>query len=126
MVTVGAPEIVIIFSVALVTVSCVVPLMPLDVAVIVTGVALTVSAVTNPFAAILATDVLEDIHVAVAVRSSIDPLLYVPVAVSCVSVPTGTESFAGVTAIESSVGGITVNVVVPITAPTVAVIVVIP
>jgi hypothetical protein len=46
-----------------------------NLAVIVTGVALTVSAVTTPLAAIVATAALDEVHVAVAVRFCIDPSL---------------------------------------------------
>jgi len=49
-----------------------------------------------------------------------------PVAVNCVRVPSGTEAFAGVTAIESSTAAVTVSVAVPTTPLTVAVIVVDP
>ncbi len=46
-----------------------------------------------------------------------------PVAVNCASVPTGAEGFAGVTAIESRTGAVTVSAAVPDTPLTVAVMV---
>jgi hypothetical protein len=75
MLTVGAPVIEIESRVALVTVSWVLPEMLPNAAVIVTGVALTVSAVATPLAAIVATAVFDEVHVAVVVRFSIDPSL---------------------------------------------------
>src|SRR5271163_1883065 len=98
-------------SVAPPTVSPVFPLTVPDVAVIVIAVALVVSAVATPPAAIVATVVFDDIHVAVAVRSCVVLLLYVPVAVNGVSVPTGTVELAGVTVIETRVtaGGVEVE-----------------
>ena len=127
-VMVGPPEITIEFSVAATTDSGVFPLtVPSDdVAVIVIAVLLIVRAVTNPPAEIVATAVFDDVHVAVAVRSCVDLSLYVPVAVNCVRVPTGTEAFAGVTAIDCSTGAVTVSAAVPTTLFTVAVIVVDP
>jgi hypothetical protein len=113
-------------SVAAATVSPVFPLTVPDVAVIVIGVALIVSAVANPPAAIVATVVFDDVHVAVEVRSNVDLSLYVPVAVNCVRVPTGTEAFAGVTAIDSSTGAVTVRAAFPATPFIVAEIVVDP
>ena len=127
-VMVGPPEITIEFSVAATTDSGVFPLtVPSDdVAVIVIAVLLIVRAVTNPPAEIVATAVFDDVHVAVAVRSCVDLSLYVPVAANCVRVPTGTEAFAGVTAIDCSTGAVTVSAAVPTTLFTVAVIVVDP
>ncbi len=124
-VTVGAPESTIEVSVAATTVSPVLPLTVPDVAVIVV-VPLSVSAVTAPAAVIVAVVVFDELQVAVEVRFCIDPSLYMPVAVNCVRVPSGTEAFAGVTAIESSTAAVTVSVAVPTTPLTVAVIVVDP
>jgi hypothetical protein len=124
-VTVGAPEISIEVSVAATTVSPVLPLTVPDFAVIVV-VPLSVSAVTTPAAVIVAVVVFDELQVTVEVRFCVDPSLYVPVAVNCVRVPSGTEAFAGVTAIDSNTGAVTVNVVEPLTPVTVAVIVVIP
>jgi hypothetical protein len=125
-VTVGAPEIEIEVSVAATTVSPVLPLTVPDVAVIVV-VPLSVSAVSNPPGeVIVAVVVFDELQVTVEVRFCVDPSLYVPVAVYCVRVPSGTEAFAGVTAIESSTAGVTFSMAVPTTPPTVAVIVVVP
>jgi hypothetical protein len=125
-VTVGAPESSIEVSVAATTVSPVFPLTVPDVAVIVV-VPLSVSAVSNPPGeVIVAVVVFDELQVTVEVRFCVDPSLYVPVAVNCVRVPSGTEAFAGVTAIESSTAAVTVNVVEPLTPVTVAVIVVFP
>src|ERR1019366_7321438 len=114
---VGPPEITIEFSVAATTDSGVFPLtVPSDdVAVIVIAVLLIVRAVTNPPTEIVATAVFDDVHAAVAVRSCVDLSLYVPVAVNCVRVPRGTEAFAGVTAIDSSTGAVTVSAAFPAT-----------
>jgi hypothetical protein len=71
-VTVGAPERTIEVSVGIATVTSVLPLMPFDVAVIVIGVLLTVSAVSRPVGAIVAVAVLDEVQVAVAVRSWVD------------------------------------------------------
>jgi hypothetical protein len=125
-VTVGAPESSIDVSVAATTVNPVFPLTVPDVAVIVV-VPLSVSAVSNPPGeVIVAVVVFNELQVTVEVRFCVDPSLYVPVAVNCVRVPSGTEAFAGVTAIESSTGAVTFSVAVPTTPLTVAVIVVVP
>ena len=105
-----------------VTVSRVVPLTLPTVAVIVVGPGARV--VAAPVALIVATVVADELHVAVAVKSAVVPSLFVPVAANCCSVPFATEGFAGVTAIEISVGAVTVSSVVPLTLPTAAVIVV--
>ncbi len=123
--TVGAPETTIEVSVAATTVSPVLPLTVPDVAVIVV-VPLSVSAVATPAAVIVAVVVFDELQVTVEVRFCVDPSLYVPVAVNCVRVPSGTEAFAGVTAIESSTAAVTNSVVDPEMDPTVAMIVVDP
>ena len=124
-VTVGAPESTIEVSVAATTVSPVLPLTVPEVAVIVV-VPLSVSAVSNPPGeVIVAVVVFDELQVTVEVRFCVDPSLYVPVAVNCVRVPSGTEAFAGVTAIESSVAAVTFSVALPVMPLTVAVIVVV-
>jgi hypothetical protein len=50
----------------------------------------------------------------------------VPVAVNCCVLPIEIEGFAGATAIETSIGGVTVRVVEPAIVPDIAVIVVLP
>src|ERR1700694_2761626 len=105
-----------------VTVSRVVPLTLPTVAVIVVGPGARV--VAAPVALIVATVVADELHVAVAVKSAVVPSLFVPVAANCCSVPFATEGFAGVTAIETRDGAVTVSVAVPCTVPEAAVIVV--
>jgi hypothetical protein len=72
------------------------------------------SAVANPVAEMVTSVAFEDDHVAVGVRFWVELSLYVPVAVNCVRVPTGTVSFAGVTAIDSSTGAVTVSEATPV------------
>jgi hypothetical protein len=75
---------------------------------------------------IVATPGVEELHVAVLVRFCVLPLLYVPVAVNCCVVPMAMEGFAGVTAIDTSAGAVTVSVVEPVILPSVALIVDVP
>jgi hypothetical protein len=103
------------------TVSAVFPLMEPDVAVIV--VLPIVLAVASPPAAIEATELVVELQVAVVVRSCVDPSVKVPVAVNCRRTPTGIVAFAGVTAIETKFGAVTVNAAVPVIPLCVAVIV---
>jgi hypothetical protein len=95
--------------------------------VIVIGAAVVLNAVANPVAEIVTSVVFEEDQVTIEVRFWVVLLLYVPVAVNCVSVPTGIVSFAGVTAIEFSTGAVTVSVAGPlVTPPMDAVIIVVP
>jgi len=64
--------------------------------------------VANPLLLTVATEVAEEIHLAVLVRFCAVPLLYVPVAVNCCLAPAVMEELAGVTAIETSGGAIPV------------------
>ena len=112
--TVGAPESTIDVRVAFATVRPVVPLVVPDVAIIVIGAVVVLSAVANPVAEMVTSVAFEDDHVAVGVRFWVELSLYVPVAVNCVRVPTGTVSFAGVTAIDSSTGAVTVSEATPV------------
>jgi hypothetical protein len=73
-----------------------------------------------------ATPVALDVQLAVVVKSRVLPSLYVPTALNCWVVPRAADEFAGVTAIESNAAGFTVSVVDPVTAPEVALIVVVP
>jgi hypothetical protein len=75
MVAVGAPEIEIEFRAAFVTVNVVLPLTLPAVAVIVTGVAFTESAVITPVDAMVATEVVEDVQVAVELKFCVEPSL---------------------------------------------------
>ena len=61
-------------------------------------------------------------HVTVLVRSSVPPSVYVPVALNACVVPRANEGFAGVTAMETSAGAVTVSVAVPEIEPEVALI----
>jgi len=63
---------------------------------------------------IVATLGADELHAAVLVRFCVLPSLYVPVAVNCCVLPTAIEAFAGVTAIDTSTGAITVSVVEPV------------
>src|ERR1700722_13671676 len=99
-------------SVAAVTVSVVLPVMLLEAAWIV--VEPVVTAVAKPAALIVATVTAEELHVAVLLRFCVVPSLKVPVAVNCCVPPFGTEGFAGVTAIDTSVAAVTVSVVLPV------------
>ena len=111
--------------VAEVTVSVADPTTLPDVAVIVDEPAAT--DVANPLepaallmAAIVAAD---DFQVTDVVRFCVVLSEYVPVAVNCLDVPSAKLVLVGVTAIETSVAGVTVSVALPETLPEVAVIV---
>jgi hypothetical protein len=115
-------------SVTEVTASEVDPEILPDVAVIVVEPAAT--EVVNPLepaallmAAIVAAD---DFQVTDVVRFCVEPSEYVPVAVNCLVVPSAMLGLVGVTAMDTSVAGVTVSVAVPETLPDVAVIVVEP
>src|ERR1700735_2504679 len=105
-------------SVAAVTVRVVEPLTAPDAALIVLLPVAT--PVANPPAAIVATEVVCELHVTVLVKFCVELSENVPVAVNCFVVPLAIEGFAGVTAIDSSVAALTVRVVDPLTAPEVA------
>ena len=111
-------------SVGGVTVNVVDPLIDPDVAWIMVFPCDTL--VANPVPFIVAALVFEEDHNAELVKFCLLPSLYVPVAVHCCVVPAGTDAFAGVTAIDTSVGGVIVNVVDPLIDPDVAWIVVFP
>jgi hypothetical protein len=76
--------------------------------------------VAKPVPFIVATEVAAEAHVAVLLRSCVELSLNVPVAVNCCVVPLAIDGFAGVTAMETSVGGVTVSVVEPVTPFSVA------
>jgi len=105
-------------SVAAVTVSVVLPEMEPEVARTVVDPLPT--AVARPAVLIVATVTAEELHVAVLVRFCVVPSLKVPVAVNCCVPPFGTDGFAGVTAIDTRVAGVTVSVVLPLTPPELA------
>jgi hypothetical protein len=77
-------------------------------------------AVTKPLVLMVAALGFVDVQVAEVVKSCVVVSLYVPVAVNCRLTLTPIELFAGVTAMEISVGGVTVSVVEPLTDPEVA------
>jgi len=60
------------------------------------------TAVASPLALIVATDVVDDVHVTVAVISEVDPSENVPVAMNCNVNPLATDPLIGVTSIETS------------------------
>jgi hypothetical protein len=110
-------------SVAGVTVSSVEPLMLPTVAEIVEVPVPT--AVAKPVALMVATPGVADAHTAL-LSTCVELSLNVPVAVNCRVAPLVIEGFAGVTAIDTSVAGVTVSSVEPLMLPTVAEIVEVP
>ena len=74
----------------------------------------------------VATAGFDEFHTAVVVRSAVDPSLYLPLAVNCCVVPTGISVDAGLTTIETSMGGVTVNVADPVTPENVAEMITVP
>ena len=67
-----------------------------------------------------------DVQVVVVVRICVETSVYVPVAMNCWVNPFAFDEFVGVTAIDTRVAGVTVNVVLPEIAPLVAVMVEVP
>jgi len=82
--------------------------------------------VAAPVPDTVATVVAEELHTTVVVRPCIVPSLYIPVAANCSMLPAEIEEFAGATAIDTNTGGVTVNVVEPLTDPIVALMVALP
>jgi hypothetical protein len=78
------------------------------------------TALAKPAVLIVATPAAEELHVAVLPRFWVLPSLYVPVALNCWVLPLAIDGFTGVTAIDTSVAAVTVNVVLPETVPEVA------
>src|ERR1700733_7231650 len=111
-------------SVAAVTVRTVEPLIDEDVAVIVEVP--TPAPLASPDALIVAVVVVPEDQVTVDVRFCVVPSLNVPGAVNCCVAPLGIEGFGGVTAIDCSVGAVTVRTVEPLMDDDVAVIVEVP
>lgn len=72
------------------------------------------------------TEICDELQLTVAVRFCVLPSVNVPVAVNCCVVPRGVLGSAGVTAMDTSVAGVTVKVLDPDTLPKVAVTVVLP
>jgi hypothetical protein len=102
------------------TVSVLLPLMPFRVALI-SEVPCDLL-VATPVDEMVATDVFDEIHDAVPLTSPVEPSLYVPVATNGWVFPSATVGSSGVTRIETSAGGCTVNAVLPLTLPEVALI----
>jgi hypothetical protein len=111
-------------NVAAVTVSVVEPLTAPEAALIVLFPAAT--AVASPPAAIVATEVVCEVHVAVLVKFCVELSENVPVAVNCSFAPFAADGPAGVTTIDTNVAEVTVRVVEPLTAPEAALIVLVP
>jgi hypothetical protein len=81
----------------------------------------------NPAVLIVATFVGDELHVrASELNGCVLPSLNVPVAVNCSVPPMGTDGFAGVTAIDTNTGAVTVSVVVALIEPDIAFIAVLP
>jgi hypothetical protein len=102
-------------SVAAVTVRVVDPVIDPDFALMEEVPAAT--AVASPAALMVATVVVADAQVTLLVKFCVLLSLNVPVAVNCCVNPLAMEGFAGVTAIETSVGALTVSVVLPVVLP---------
>jgi len=83
------------------------PLIPAEAAVIVTVPRLR--AVARPLTVIEAMLFFDELHVTVPVMTWVVPSEKVPVAANCSNVPSGIETFAGVTAIETRVALVTVK-----------------
>jgi hypothetical protein len=109
---------------AAVTVRVVVPVTPPSVAL--TVLPPSASAMARPVLVILATATLDDAQAADAVRFCVVPSEYVPVATNCSVNPLATLGLTGVSAIDVTTAGVTVNVVVPLIEPSVAAMVVEP
>ena len=108
-----------------VTVKVVEPATPLaEVALIV--VVPTATPVARPVALTVAVATALEDHVTVLERFCVVLLVKVPVAVNCLVIPATIVGVAGVTAIDTTVGAVTVNVVEPAILPEVAVIVDLP
>jgi hypothetical protein len=86
----------------------------------------TATPLARPAPLMVATAVLEELQVTELVRFCVLPSLYVPVAVNCCVPPAATDGLAGVTAIDTSVGAVTVRPVEPLMEPDVAWMVVLP
>jgi hypothetical protein len=109
------------------TVSCAVPEIPASVAVIVMGPPTPTPFAIPVAAPTVATSVFDDIHVDCVVTSFVELSEKVPVAVNGCIPPTAILAVLGVTAIDFSVSPlITFSCAVPLTVPSVAVIVIEP
>jgi hypothetical protein len=75
------------------------------------------TAVARPPLVIVATAVLVEVQLTELVRFCWLPSLYVPVAVNCSVAPFTIDAFAGVTASDTKLGGVTVRFVDPLIDP---------
>jgi hypothetical protein len=82
--------------------------------------------VARPVLLTVAVEGVFELHIAVEVRFRELLSLNIPVAVNCCVVPKEMDELAGVSSIETSAAAVTVNVVVPVIEPEVAIIVVEP
>ena len=105
-----------------VTVKVVEPLTLPAVAVIVVCPSETLAAwpVFGVVALMVATLGADEFHTTAVVMSSVLPSLYVAMAANCWFVPSAMDAFAGVTAIDTMVAGVTVRLLEPLTEPDVA------
>ena len=78
--------------------------------------------VASPVWFMLAVEALCDAQVTLDVRSCVLPSVNVPAAVNCCVVPSATEGFVGVAAIDTSTAAVTVKLVLPLIEPELAVI----
>jgi hypothetical protein len=75
------------------------------------------TAVASPPEVIVATVVVCEVHIAMLVKFCVELSEKVPVAMNCSVAVIAIVGFAGVTAIDTSVGAVTVRVVEPLMAP---------
>ena len=107
------------------TVSSVEPLIEFTLAPIVADP--VAAPLARPVALTDATVGLEELHDALAVKSLDEPSLYVPVAANCSVKPLAIAGFAGVTAMDTKVGAVTVSTSTGLTTlPSVAVMLLVP
>ena len=78
--------------------------------------------VASPVLFTVAVEALSDAQVTLDVRSCVLPSVNVPAAVNCCVVPSATEGFVGVAAIDTSTAAVTVKLVLPLIEPELAVI----
>lgn len=93
---------------------------------VVPAVRLVANPRTLPALSMVAVAGVPEIQVATFVSTWVLASEYVPVATNCCVAPLAMEGVAGVTAIDTSVAGVTVSVATPVTAPLVAEMTVVP
>ncbi len=82
--------------------------------------------VASPLLLTVATELADEVHFTVLLRFCVLPSLYVPVALNCWLIPSGTDAVAGVTESLVKTAAVTVNRAEPVIAPDLALIVVDP